>query len=99
MYMLAAGWIGSVAWIWIAEVQQYLRRHGEPPPSYALATLSGAVIPSLCMVAAGWFVARFAGPVLDRGIDRREWWQAFWWCLVPNLQLVTTAWVMIQEAR
>ena len=99
MYMLSAGWIGSVAWLWIAEVQQFMRRHGEPPPSYALSTLSGAVIPSLCMLATGWLVTRWAVRAPDGGVERREWWHSFWWCLVPNLMLIATAWVMIQEAR
>lgn len=99
MYVLSAGWIGSVAWLWIAEVQQHMRRHGEAPPSYGMATLSGAVIPAVAMFVSGLVISRWAGSAPERSLERREWWHAFWWCVVPNLQLIGTAWVMIQEGR
>ena len=31
MHTLAAGWILSVAWLWIAEIQQHLLREGVAP--------------------------------------------------------------------
>jgi hypothetical protein len=99
MYVLSAGWILSVAWLWFAEVQQHVLRQGEPPPQYALNTLSGGVLPALLLGLCGYYIARKAGVAPTEPLERREWWHAFWWCLVPNLLLVTTVWVMIQESR
>lgn len=99
MYALAAGWIGSVAWLWYAEVQQHVLRQGVPPPHYGLNTLSGGVLPALILGLLGFLIGRKAGAAPTEALEQREWWHAFWWCLVPNLLLVATVWIMIQEAR
>ena len=46
MHTFAAGWILSVAWLWIAEIQQHLMREGAPPPAYAASTLMIGLIPA-----------------------------------------------------
>ena len=47
----------------------------------------------------GVIINRWTGPAPDGALQRREWWHAFWWSAVPNLLLLITVWVMIQEAR
>lgn len=99
MFVFAAGWVGAVAWLWIAELQQYIRRHGEPPPNYAANTMSLGIVPAILLTVLGLLVARWTGRAPHPDLERREWWHAFWWALVPNWLLLGTVWVMIQEAR
>ena len=99
MYVLAAGWIAAVGWLWIAELAQYIRRHNEPPANYAANTMSLGFLPALFIALLGYAVARWTGRAPHPALERREWWHAFWWALVPNWLLFTTVWIMIQEAR
>ena len=99
MYMLALGWFGSVIWLWIAELQQYIYRHDEAPPYYSAGTVLGAIIPALLIALWGKVIKLFTGKAPSEPLERREWWHAFWWCVVPNVLLLITVWVMIQEAR
>ena len=99
MHTLSAGWLVSVAWLWIAEVQQHLLRMGIAPPYYGAATIVSGLVPAVLLAWSGVAIGRWAGPPAVSGFDRREWWHAFWWSLVPNLLLLVTVWVMIQEAR
>ncbi len=99
MFVFAAGWVGAVAWLWIAELQQFIRRHGEAPPNYAANTMSVGFVPAVLITLCGFFVARWTGPAPHSELERREWWHAFWWSFVPNWLLFGTVWVMIQEAR
>ena len=43
---LSAGWLGSVAWLWVAEMQLHLLRHGVPSPEYGFRTLRGGLPPA-----------------------------------------------------
>ena len=99
MYVLAVGWVSAVAWLWIAELQQHIVRHGEPPPRYAINTMSLGVLPALLVALFGFGIARWTGRAPHPVTERREWWHAFWWSLVPNWLLFATVWVMIQEGR
>jgi len=99
MHTLAAGWIISVAWLWIAEVQQHLLRQGVAPPGYALNTLVLGLIPAALIALTGRMINRWAGPAPDNSMQRREWWHAFLWSVVPTALLLATVWVMIQESR
>lgn len=99
MYTLSAGWFLAVAWLWIAEIQQHLLRHGEPPPEYAQATMTGGIVPAVLLGLTGFVIGRATGRAPDQTLERREWWHAFWWSVVPNALLFSAAWVMIQEAR
>ena len=99
MHTFSAGWVVSVAWLWIAEVQQHLLRQGVAPPNYAAATLISGLVPAVLLALAGIALNRWTGPAPDAGLQRREWWHAFWWSFVPNAMLLVTVWVMIQEAK
>jgi hypothetical protein len=99
MYVLAVGWFVSIGWLWIATVQQHLLRRGVAPPHYAVDTLAGGIVPALFMAAIGWVFAKLTGRAPYRELERREWWHAFWWSLVPNALLLATVWVMLQEGQ
>jgi hypothetical protein len=99
MYMLAAGWVASVAWLWIAGIQQHLLRHGTAPEGYSLSTALNGLIPAALIAVAGIAIDRWAGHAPNKWLQRREWIHGFWWAFVPNALLLFTVWVMIQEAR
>src|SRR5258706_14927144 len=77
MYTLAAGWIISVAWLWIAEIKQHLFRQGVAPPGYAMNTLFFGLIPAACIALLVRIINRWAGPAPDDAMQRRVWWHAF----------------------
>jgi hypothetical protein len=100
MYVLSAGWLVSVAWLWIAGLQQHVLRHYEAPPNYAMSMMmTGGVVPALLLALSGWIVDRWAGPAPSRSLTVREWVHGFWWSFVPNAMLLITVRVMIQESR
>ncbi len=99
MHTLSAGWMAAVTWLWIAEIQQQLLRHGGMPPYYGARTLVSGVLPASLLAFAGLMCAQWAGAAPTPALQRREWWQAFWWSAVPNALLLITVWVLIQEAR
>jgi hypothetical protein len=99
MFTLSAGWIVSVAWLWYAEIDQHIVRHGAPPPEYGAATLQGGIAPAVLLAIGGWIVRRLAGPAPHSATEWREWWYSFLWSAVPNALLFITVWVMIQEGR
>ena len=99
MHTFAIGWIVSVAWLWVAEIQQHLLRQGVAPPGYALNTLILGLIPAALIALVGKTINRWAGPAPSGSMERREWWHAFLWSVVPTALLLVTVWVMIQEAR
>lgn len=99
MHTFSAGWVAAVGWLWIAQVQQHMLREGGPPPGYAIDTVVMGLIPAILIACAGMLINRWTGPAPDATMQRREWWHAFLWSLVPNLLLLTTVWIMIQEAR
>ncbi len=99
MHVLAAGWALSIGWLWVETIQQHLYRHSVAPPYYALDTVASGALPALVMALIGWAIARFAGRAPQIDLERREWWHAFFWTLFPNIMLLATVWVMLQEAR
>lgn len=99
MYMFAAGWAISIGWLWVAEFQQAMQRTYVPPPYYGILTLTRGLLPTIIVAVAGLAVRRRTGRAPEPDLERREWWHAFWWAFAPNLQLLVTVWVMIQEAR
>jgi len=99
MHALSAGWAASVAWLWIAEIQQHILRQGVAPPRYAVNTILSGLVPALLMACLGLIINRWTGPAPDAALQRREWWHAVWWSAVPNLMLLVTVWVMLQEAK
>jgi hypothetical protein len=99
MHTLSAGWMVSVGWLWTEEIRQHVLRIGATPADYGAATAISGAVPAALMALAGMAVSRWTGPAPSPRLERREWWHAFWWSLAPNLQLLVTVWVMIQEAR
>jgi hypothetical protein len=99
MHMLAAGWAASVAWLWIAQVQQHMLRWGIAPDYYAVRTLIEGIIPSVLLALVGIAINRWTGRAPNKFLQRHEWWQAFLWCVVPNALLLFTVYVMIVEGR
>jgi hypothetical protein len=97
MFVLAAGWLGAVGWLWWETLQQHQLRSGAFPELYAADTIAGGIVPALVMAVIGWLFARFAGRAPYAELERREWWHAFWWTLTPNALLLVTVWVMLQE--
>src|SRR6185503_9566875 len=47
LHLLALGWLVTVGWVWIAQIQLNLERFGTPPEGYAVRTLVEGVIPAL----------------------------------------------------
>jgi hypothetical protein len=47
----------------------------------------------------GWLFAKMTGRAPSPALERREWWHAVWWSLVPNALLLATVWVMLQEGQ
>jgi hypothetical protein len=45
LHFLSGGWLASVWWLWLAQVEQSLRRFGTAPEGYAAATLLVGMIP------------------------------------------------------
>jgi hypothetical protein len=99
MYVLAAGWVVSVAWLWMATLKQHILRRGFAPEYYALDTLVSGLLPAVLMALVGFAIVRWAGPAPHKWLTRREWIHSFWWSFVPNALLLLTVWVMIQDAR
>jgi hypothetical protein len=97
MYVLAAGWMVSVAWLWMATLQQQVLRRGAVPDYFELGMLTSGMVPALLVGAVGYAIDRWAVPAPNRWLQRREWIHAFWWSLLPNLLLLFTVWVMLQE--
>src|SRR4029078_9586015 len=73
MHTFAIGWIASVAWLWIAEVQQHLLRQGGAPRGYAVSTLILGLIPAGMIALVGRTINRWAGPAPTGAMQRREW--------------------------
>lgn len=99
LYTFSAGWTLSIAWLCVAEAQQHRLRHGTVPPDLSIDTVVSGVIPAIAIAGAGFLLTRWTGPAPAPALERREWWHAFWWSLVPNLLLLVTVWLMIDEAR
>lgn len=99
LHALAIGWVVSVAWLWLATLQQHFIRQGFAPENYALDTVASGLIPAAIIASIGIGIARWAGRAPDKYLHRREWRHAFWWSLVPNALLLISVWVMIQEGR
>jgi hypothetical protein len=97
MYVLAAGWVASVAWLWVVTLQQHIHRTGAVPEYFDLGTLASGLLPAFLIVLAGLGVDSWAVPAPNKWLQRREWVHAFWWSVVPNALLFLTVWVMLQE--
>lgn len=99
LHLLALGWLVTVAWVWIAQIQLNLERFGTPPEAYAVRTLVEGVIPALLVEMMAFWMASLIARVKGSGDGRREWLHALWWTLVPNLLILGTAYLMILASR
>jgi hypothetical protein len=99
LHWLAAGWTVSIAWLWLAGVNQSLLRRGDWPENYGASTLIAGLVSALAIEAVGIMFVRWTGRAPKSGLERREWRSAFWWAAVPNALLLFTVYVMIEATR
>ena len=97
LHLLSAGWFASVWWLWLAQIEQTLRRVGMPPDHYAVATLIAGAIPVILVEFCALLMGRWMVTAPGVAAPWREWHHAFWWTLVPNLMLIGTTYLMILE--
>ena len=95
LHLLAAGWTMSVAWLWLAELRQHVRRHDVLPPDYAMATLLTGSMAALILEAIAVGFVRWTGSAASPTIERREWHHAFWWSAFPNVMLLCAVYLMV----
>jgi hypothetical protein len=95
LHLLAAGWTVSVAWIWLAELRQHVRRHDVLPPDYAMATIITGTIAALILEAIAVVFVRWTGSAAVATVERREWHHAFWWAAFPNVMLLYAVYLMV----
>jgi hypothetical protein len=95
LHVLAAGWTVSVAWLWLAELRQHVRRHDVLPPDYAVATLITGTVAALILEAVAVLFVRWTGGAASSTLERREWHHAFWWSAFPNVMLLYAVYLMV----
>ena len=99
MHFLAAGWFLSIGWLWVAGIQQHIRRRGGWPPDYGAPILIEGLISTVVMEILAILFVRWAGGAPDRALERREWIHAFWWSVFPNFMLFVTVYVLLEALR
>ena len=57
LHLLALGWLATVAWLWIAQIQLNIERFSMPPEGYAVRTLVEGVIPALLVEMMAFWMA------------------------------------------
>ena len=97
LHLLSAGWFASVWWLWLAQIEQSLRRFGTAPDDYAVMTLIVGTIPVILVEFGAMLLGKWMVTAPGVAAPAREWHHAFWWTLVPNLMLIGTAYLMILE--
>jgi hypothetical protein len=95
LHVLAAGWTLAVAWLWMAGLRQYVRRHDELPDDYGMATLVTGTVSAVVLELLAIAFVRWTGTAATDAVRRREWHHAFWWAAFPNLLLLYTAYLLI----
>lgn len=95
MFMLAAGWLAAMAWLWI----DALHEPGVSQHLLAIGSIVPALAPALLMALVGYGFGRRLGRAPYSELEWREWRHAFWWSVVPNLLLLSTAWVIISGSN
>ena len=99
LHLIAAGWLLSVAWLWLSQIQINVSRFGVPPEGYALSTLIEGIFPAALIELAALRLDDFVKKVSGTEDRWREWHHAFWWALVPNLLVFGTVYLLINEGR
>ena len=100
MHLLAAGWFLSIGWLWIAGVQQHIRRRERLAAELRRRRSSSKdCCPQSRSRSPPIVFVRWAGSAPDPALERREWVHAFWWALFPNVMLLITVYVMLEAGR
>ena len=99
LHLLAFGWLATVVWLWLAQIQLNSELFNMPPEGYGVRTLVEGVIPALLVEVMAFWLASLIARVPGSGDRRREWLHALWWTLIPNLLLLGTAYLMILASR
>lgn len=99
LHWLAAGWMASIGWLWIAALNQAVLRRGAVPDDLGAATLIGGLVSAVAIETVAIMIVRWTGRAPRPGLERREWHHAFWWSAVPNLMLLATVYIMIEGTR
>jgi hypothetical protein len=99
LHWLAAGWVISIAWLWLASINQALLRRGAAPDDYGAPTILAGLLVGLAIEAVAFLLVRWTGRAPRPGLERREWRHAFWWAAVPNALLLFTVYLMIEATR
>jgi len=97
LHCLSAGWLVSVGWLWLAQLEQSLRRDSALPDNYAVLTLIEGAAPAIAIELSARFLGRWLVAAPGIADPRREWHHAFWWTLVPNIMLLGTTYLMVLE--
>jgi hypothetical protein len=95
LHLLAAGWVTSVAWLWMAGLRQHVRRHDVLPPDYAVSTLVTGTVAALILEAIAILFVRWTGSAASPAVERREWHHAAWWSVFPNFMLLYAVYLMV----
>jgi hypothetical protein len=98
LHLLAAGWAASVAWLWVATVQEQLLRTGAMPGDFGLSLIELGLVSGLVLESVALCVVKLTGAAPLRILQREEWRHAFWWSLIPNVLLLTSAYLMAPTA-
>jgi hypothetical protein len=95
LHWLAAGWMASVTWLWLAVLRQHVLRLGVVPDDFGASTIAVGLMSAILIEATAMALVRWTGRAPRPALERREWRIAFWWSFFPNLLLVLTALLMI----
>jgi hypothetical protein len=95
LHLLAAGWTVAIAWLWVAELRQHVRRHDVLPPDFGMATAITGTLAAILLEALAILVVRWTGSAATQALQRREWHHAFWWSVFPNLMLLYTVYLLV----
>lgn len=98
VHLLAAGWLVSVGWLWVAGLRQHLVRQGVFPDDFGMSTVLAGALSAVALEFAAVGLVRWTGRAPWRWLERREWHHAFWWSAIPNLLLLATVYLMIVAA-
>lgn len=98
MHVLAAGWLLATGLLWFATLPQHQLGTGVALSLDWMETVSG-VLPAVALAAIGWAFARVAGRAPYIELQRREWWHACWWSLIPIAMLLATVWLIVRETQ
>lgn len=95
LHWLAAGWMASIMWLWLAGLRQHVMRMGMLPDDMGASMLAAGIMSAIAIEGTALVLVRWTGRAPRPGLERREWQHAFWWSFVPNLFLLATAYLMI----